>query len=63
MSSWGGNGGWQVHSETDPRWNNSGTAYGCVATGGPQEMKDWIEECRKKYGDPPPDATMSFMKY
>jgi hypothetical protein len=30
--------------------------------GGPQEMQDWIEECKKKYGEPPADATGIFMK-
>jgi hypothetical protein len=55
-------GSWSVHSESDPRWNKSGRAEGLCCMGGPQEMKDWIEECKKKYGEPPADATMSFMK-
>jgi len=55
-------GTWSVYSESDSRWNKSGRAAGLVCTGGPQEMRDWIKECREKYGSPPDDAVMSFMK-
>lgn len=55
-------GSWSVHSDSDPRWNSSGRAEGLVVEGGPPEMQRWIEECRKKYGDPPKDCMMSFMK-
>lgn len=55
-------GTWSVYSKSDSRWNKSGRASGLVCTGGPQKMKDWIKECKEKYGDPPEDATMSFMK-
>ena len=55
-------GSWCVTSKSDPRWNNSGRSEGLCCNGGPQEMQDWIEECKKKYGEPPADATMSFMK-
>ena len=55
-------GTWWVHSEKDPRWNKSGSGFGLVIGGGPREMHDWIEECKKKYGEPPDDATMGFMK-
>lgn len=54
---------WQVHSETDSRWNKSGEAYGLYCTGGPPEMKNWIERCYERLGEPPADATMSFHKY
>jgi hypothetical protein len=33
-----------------------------VVSGGPQEMQDWIKECREKLGDPPSDAEMGFIK-
>lgn len=56
-------GRWEVHSDQDPRWNNHGSAEGLVSFGGPPEMGEWIEGCKKKYGDPPKDATMSFYKY
>jgi len=55
-------GSWSVHSESDPRWNKSGRGYGLVTSGGPREMQEWIDECIEKYGDPPEDATRSFMK-
>jgi len=51
-----------VHSDTDSRWNKSGRAKGLLCDGGPQEMQDWIKECRKKYGAPPKDASHSFYK-
>lgn len=49
-------GSWSVHSESDPRWNKSGR------TGGPDEMGKWIEKCKNKYGDPPDDTTMGFLR-
>ena len=55
-------GTWSVHSEKDPRWNKSGRGYGLVTSGGPQEMRDWIEKCKEEFGDPPDDATESFWK-
>ena len=55
-------GSWSIHSNLDPRWNKSGRAKGLCVLGGPQEMRDWIEGCKKKYGKPPEDATESFMK-
>lgn len=55
-------GTWYVHSDKDPRWNKTGRACGLVCDGGPQDMKDWIKECREKYGDPPDDAVEGFYK-
>jgi hypothetical protein len=55
-------GTWYVHSAADPRWNKSGRAEGLVCLGGPQEMHNWINECKRKYGEPPEDAEMGFMK-
>lgn len=55
-------GTWRVHSKSDPRWNKSGRAKGLCCDGGPKEMANWIEECKKKYGDPPKDATKEFWK-
>ena len=49
----GGKGTWCVSSKIDPRWN---------ASGGPGEMGGWIKRCKKLYGEPPDDCTMSFMK-
>lgn len=55
-------GTWYVQSKIDPRWNNTGRGYGLVTTGGPSEMSTWLEDCRKKYGSPPIDITVGFMK-
>lgn len=55
-------GSWSVHSDSDPRWNKSGRGLGLVTTGGPEEMQQWLEECRKNFGEPPEDATQSFYK-
>jgi hypothetical protein len=55
-------GTWWVHSEKDKRWNKTGRGFGLVVSGGPQEMQDWIKECREKLGDPPSDAEMGFIK-
>ena len=55
-------GTWEVHSKKDSRWNKSGRGYGWVTTGGPDEMRVWIKQCKEKYGDPPDDATESFFK-
>jgi hypothetical protein len=55
-------GTWWVSSKKDPRWNKSGYAEGYVCSGGPKEMQDWIEECKRKYGKPPDDAEQGFMK-
>ena len=57
-----GRGHWKVESKSDPRWNKQGRGYGAVTAGGPQEMKDWIKKCCVKYGEPPKDGTMQFMK-
>ena len=56
-----GMGTWTVHSDTDPRWNNSGSAFGDGLIG-PQAMQDWIDRCREEYGEPPDDCTKSFWK-
>jgi hypothetical protein len=55
-------GTWTVSSKSDPRWNNSGRASGFAMDGGPQEMKDWIKQCKKNFGEPPADALQSFFK-
>ena len=55
-------GGWWINSKKDPRWH----AYGrsdCV--GGfamPQEVKEKIEELKKKLGKPPKDLEWGYMK-
>lgn len=55
-------GTWWVDCKSDPRWNNSGRGYGLVCNGGPGELSEWIEKCKKEYGEPPKDAHMGFMK-
>jgi len=55
-------GSWSVSCKSDSRWNKNGRGYGLCCDGGPKEMKEWIEECKEKYGDVPSDATMEFMK-
>jgi hypothetical protein len=55
-------GSWYVYSISDIRWNKSGRAAGLVMLGGPQEMQDWINECKKEFGNPPEDCTCGFMK-
>lgn len=64
MAMFGGSkmGTWWVRSEKDPRWNNSGRSEGLVCNGGPQQMQDWIERCKKEFGDPPEDCEKGFMK-
>jgi len=54
---------WYVTSEQDPRWNKTGHACGLICTGGPQEMWDWIKECKSKYGSTPDDCVYGFHKY
>ncbi len=55
-------GNWYVRSKSDPRWDNLGRAEGFCCDGGPKEMKDWIDECKRNYGKPPDDAEMGFYK-
>lgn len=55
-------GSWWVRSKSDPRWNGDGRGYGLVSGGGPGGMQDHIDSCKKKYGNPPSDATMGFLK-
>jgi len=55
-------GTWWVQSKEDPRWNKTGRAAGLVCMGGPPEMQEWIDECKKKYGKPPADCEVGFMK-
>ena len=55
-------GTWWVGSITDPRWNKDGQGYGLVCAGGPSEIRDWIDKCKEKYGDPPKDLNIGFMK-
>lgn len=55
-------GTWWVASKKDPRWDTHGRGYGLVTTGGPSEMSDWIEKCKKEYGEPPDDCECGFMK-
>lgn len=55
-------GGWLVHSESDPRWRARGTALvGMFAQ--PPECKAAIEELEAKYGEPPHDLEWSYCKY
>ena len=56
-------GSWTVSSKKDPRWNAQGEGYGLVTSGGPSEIYDWIEECKKKFGEQPDDLSVSFHKY
>ena len=55
-------GTWSVSSENDPKWNGMGMAEGLVTLGGPPEIQEHIEECKKKYGDQPEDLSCSFFK-
>jgi hypothetical protein len=55
-------GTWWVRSELDPRWNKTGRGMGLVCCGGPTEFQEWIEECKKEYGNPPEDAECGFWK-
>jgi hypothetical protein len=56
MSMFGSiDGAWGVSSKTDPRWNKSGEAPILVCSGWPQALRDWVEECRAKYGEMPED--------
>ena len=56
-------GDWWVRSEKDPRWNKIKED---VLVGGfcmTPDMKEYLEEMKKKYGDPPDDLTFEYMKY
>ena len=53
-------GTWRVHSEIDPRWNNSGRSFDDTTY--IPEMSEWIDKCFKEFGNPPKDATRSFWK-
>lgn len=55
-------GTWYVKSKTDPRWNNSGRGVGFVTSGGPIELKEWLNKCRSEYGEPPADGLYGFEK-
>ena len=56
-------GTWSVHSDIDPRWNKTGRSEGLICTGGPADMRAWIDECYKRFGPKcPADCTYSFMK-
>lgn len=55
-------GSWWVTSKKDARWNNHGRGYGLVSTGGPPEIKAWIEECERKLGPHPDDLEIGFFK-
>ena len=55
-------GSWSVSSKKDPRWNATGRAMGLVCCGGPPEIQEWIEACKKKFGKPPDDLQYGFMK-
>ena len=62
MGMFGGEGSWYVHCKSDMRWNKSGRGFGAVTAGGPKEMKTWIKLCTLKYGEPPEDVEIGFMK-
>ena len=47
-----GEGKWTVRSAIDPRWNRSGLGFSGALL---EEMKDWISECRMRYGKEPED--------
>lgn len=53
-------GTWRVHSETDPRWNNSGICEAYIFYAPP--MEEWINKCKEEFGEPPEDATQEFWK-
>jgi hypothetical protein len=62
MFNVGGEGTWWVSCKSDPRWNQTGRGWGAVTARGPDGMRKHIEECRQKYGEPPPDCEQGFMK-
>ena len=55
-------GTWWVTSASAPHWNSNGRGFGLVSMGGPQDAHTWVEHCKEKYGEPPPDLEMGFMK-
>jgi hypothetical protein len=55
-------GAWFVNSEIDPRWNKTGEcSVGCFDM--PEPCKEWIEQCKKSFGNPPKDCKWSYCKY
>jgi len=55
-------GSWWLNSETDPRWNTSGTAKCCGGFAEPIECKAAREQLEKKLGKPPEDLEWGYMK-
>lgn len=55
-------GSWWVYSESDSRWNNGGSSNSVGMFGIPPEAQTWMDSCEKKYGDPPDDLTIGYMK-
>lgn len=52
---------WWIKSKTDSRWNQSGqgsAGFGCCP-----ELDKAVEELKEKYGEPPKDCEVGWMKH
>lgn len=54
-------GTWWIESKTDKRWNCGGRAYASVLSAS-RLIEDKIDELTRRYGDPPDDIEVGFMK-
>lgn len=54
-------GSWWMSSESDKRWNASGTGYVGRFNMNP-ECKQKLEDLKKEFGDPPDDLEWGYMK-
>lgn len=46
---------WKVHSDTDSRWNKEGICF-VDSVFNVLQMNEWLEECKKKFGEAPCDC-------
>ena len=56
-------GGWWLKSESDPRWNCSGSSDSVGGFVMPPECKQKFEDLKKELGEPPEDLKYGYMKY
>ena len=62
MIKWTKEGTAWLTSEKDKRWNNHSVRCICGGFTMPDELKEKVEELKKKFGDPPDDLEFNYMK-
>ena len=58
----GGQGSWNLYSQSDPRWNCSGRGHIIVMAGMHPDAEAKLDELKEKLGSPPSDLRYSCMK-